>query len=159
MIFGTSRDRWDSLRAAFTSHRVKKLYRAVVEGTPEQSGSIELELAVTQHRPARVRVFHGQRGRRKSWPTRLSWTTTEKLDQATVLEVSLETGFLHQIRASFAELGHPILGDVIYGGSDISRSADRLMLHASSLHFLDVFAQSPDPTDFQMTIERLRRRQ
>ncbi len=58
-----------------------------------------------------------------------------------------KTGFLHQIRVTFAHLGFPILGDRVYGPRDDSLSAPRQMLHAARVRFEDVEAESPEPED------------
>ena len=52
---------------------------------------------------------------------------------ASHLQINLETGFLHQIRATFATLGHPLLGDPIYAPPAVAAMSPRLLLHAQSL--------------------------
>ncbi len=66
------------------------------------------------------------------------------------------TGFLHQIRATLAHLGHPVLGDSIYAESRVRELADRHQLHAARVSVDDVDATSPDPQDFSQLIARLR---
>lgn len=53
----------------------------------------------------------------------------------TWVECRLETGRTHQIRVHISELGHPIVGDPIYGGK-FKKTAPRLMLHAAELGFI-----------------------
>jgi 23S rRNA-/tRNA-specific pseudouridylate synthase len=73
------------------------------------------------------------------------------------VEVSLETGFLHQIRVSFAHLGFPVAGDRVYGaGAADPTGAPRQLLHAARVAWRDVRAQSPDPPDFVASLEKLR---
>ena len=65
----------------------------------------------------------------------------------TLVEVTLKTGLRHQIRAQMSHLGHPLIGDVFYGG----RSARRLYLHALSYSLLiegEAYIWSHKPHDF-----------
>ncbi len=157
LLFATEARVWQELRGAFRRHRVDKRYRAVVLGALEGEGRLELDLVVAQHRPARVRVAAPEEANR-SRRTRLLWRALERLDGATLLEVRPETGFLHQIRASLAELGHPVAGDPVYGpgpGEDPT-GAPRQMLHAAFAGFGEMRAESPDPADFAALLARLR---
>ena len=85
----------------------------------------------------------------------------ERLNDATVLEVKLETGRTHQIRVHMAHIGHPIIGDELYGYTDESL-IKRQALHAYSLKFqqprtkknLEFKAQIPQ--DIEELIDKLR---
>ena len=89
---------------------------------------------------------------------RLRWRALAALAGATLVEVHLETGHLHQIRATFAHLGHPVAGDRVYGPPSAGdpSGAPRQMLHAARVRTGDVRAGSPDPADFEAVLERLR---
>jgi 23S rRNA pseudouridine1911/1915/1917 synthase len=152
LLVATQQAAWHRLREGFRAHRAGKLYRAVVQGRPEERGELELRLMVARHRPARVSVAGaGARGARL---TRLSWRRLEQLPSCALVEIRLQTGFLHQIRASFEHLGHPVLGDSRYG--DMAGAAARLMLHAARLELDEVRVVSPDPPEFTAVLERLR---
>ncbi len=159
LLFATGEAAWRRLRAAFRERCVAKRYRALVQGRLEGQGSVELDLRVARHRPARVRVCEpGASGSRR---TLTRWRGLEVLGgggkrPATLIELAPETGFLHQIRVSLAHLGHPVIGDAVYGEPDAPVPAPRHMLHAARLHFEDVLAESPDPPDFRDALERLR---
>jgi 23S rRNA-/tRNA-specific pseudouridylate synthase len=90
----------------------------------------------------------------------LAWRTLEALRGATLVEVRPVTGFLHQIRAAFAHLGHPLAGDARYGAAEAgdATGAARTMLHASRLAGEGVAAEAPDPPDFAAALARLRLR-
>ena len=158
VLFATEQATFERLRAAFTAHRVEKHYRVIVQGELEGAGSVECGLVVARHRPARVRVVEADRARleRGVRRARLAWRALEPLGRATLLEVRLETGFLHQIRATFAHAGHPVLGDVVYGQQGEGVAAPRQMLHASFLRVAEIAARSPDPQDFAAHLEMLR---
>lgn len=152
LLFATREERWESLRRAFRRHRVWKGYRAVVAGELAGEGDLALHLAVTRHRPARVRVRpEGASGSRM---TVLHWRSLERNRRATLVEVEPVTGFLHQIRVALAHLGHPVVGDAVYGG-DSASAAPRLMLHAAAVRFSEIDVRSPDPLEFREALRSL----
>jgi 23S rRNA pseudouridine1911/1915/1917 synthase len=156
LLFATEPRSWGRLRAAFREHRVEKVYRAVVVGRLEHPGHVELGLVTARHRPARVRVVaEGERARSLRVGV-TSWRPLEVWEVATLVEVRPKTGFLHQIRATFAHLGFPIVGDRIYATAGDASGAPRQMLHAARLEFEEVAAASPDPADFAALCARLR---
>lgn len=150
---------WQRFREAFAQHTIEKTYLAVVAGRPKAVGRADVRLAVTRHKPARVEAvdrdsIHAEASRRCG----LSWRTTQRLRDAARLEVNLETGFLHQIRATFAHLGHPVLGDPLYGnaGDHHTPAAPRLMLHAARLKLDEIDIACPPPEDFVAAVTRLK---
>ena len=104
--------------------RIKKIYRAVVEGVTEESGRIEIPLL--KDRRTNIVRPNGQ-GQRALTIYRKIATVGEK----SVVEAELVTGRPHQARAHFSAIGHPIVGDAKYGG----RGAKRPLLHAHILIF------------------------
>ena len=153
LLFATREPAWQRLRDAFRRHRVAKQYHALVVGCLEGEGELELRLAVTQHRPARVRVVDpGQTGRGRT--TRLRWRVLQPGETASLVEVRPATGFLQQIRVSLAQLGHPVLGDVAYGAPP-HPLAPRQLLHARSVRWREVAASCEPPEDFARAREAL----
>lgn len=153
LLFATQEAAWLQLREAFAAHAIRKTYRALVAGAPEEDeGRLELRLVVAQHRPAFVKVATGHGGR----PTSLHYHVVERFARSSLLEVTLETGFLHQIRVGFAHVGHPVLGDRAYGG-EVAAAAPRHMLHCARLEYDVVKAESPDPHDLAAAIEAERK--
>jgi 23S rRNA pseudouridine1911/1915/1917 synthase len=152
LAFAHAPDAWAALREAFRRHTMEKAYRAIALGELAGEGTLELPMVVAQHRPARVRVAEG--GHRVV----LAWRALEALHGATLVEVRPVTGFLHQIRAAFAHLGHPLAGDVRYDSEAAGdpSGATRAMLHASFLAGAGVRAAAPDPADFAAALARLR---
>lgn len=160
LLFATEAATWQRLREAFRAHRVEKVYRALVAGSfpEERAGPMSFELAVARHRPARVRVVDGSWSHPgRAYPARQDVTVCERFARASLLEVRIETGFLHQIRVTLAHLGHPVLGDALYGGGEaLARGAERQMLYAASVRFEEIAAESPEPADFARVLRQLR---
>ena len=151
LLFATEADAWAQLREGFASHAVEKTYRALVSGAPPDAGRIDLRLVVAQHRPAFVKVAKGHGGK----GTRMSYRVVERFAWASLVEVALETGFLHQIRVGFAHTGHPLLGDPVYA-PELADAAPRQMLHCARLAIGDVEAESPDPPDLREVLDAQR---
>lgn len=158
VLFATEEEAWCRLRGAFRAGRVEKRYRAVVLGQMTGQGLLELDLFVAQHRPARARPPATRAEARRSRRIVLAWRAVEALRGASLVEVWPETGFLHQIRAGLAQLGHPVAGDRLYGppADQDPSCATRHLLHAASVAWETVRAESPDPPDFAEALARLR---
>jgi tRNA pseudouridine32 synthase/23S rRNA pseudouridine746 synthase len=127
MVFARGREMQGALSRLFREREVYKRYVAVVAGLPEDSGEIDLPLAVDW--PSRPRQKVDVSGK----PALTRYRVLEYDAGADIARVELEpvTGRTHQLRVHMAALGHPILGDRLYG----PESAARLMLHASALGF------------------------
>ena len=154
ILFATQQHVWQHLRKAFEEHRAKKVYRAIVSGQLRRDGRELMPLIVARHKPARVEVAEADHPKARMCD--LSWRVVEDLNTATLIEIELGTGFLHQIRVMMAALGHPIVGDRVYGNETPESEAPRQMLHASFVRAADAQATSPDPADFVAALRRLR---
>jgi len=87
--------------------------------------------------------------------TETHWRVLERLSGASLLEVSPVTGYLHQIRATLAHLGAPVLGDARYASPEVAARAPRQLLHAASLRFEEIEVSAPDPPDFAQALREL----
>ena len=134
----------ESLRrcsALFAQRRVNKLYLAEIDGVLIGRGCLDAPLARLQRQPPRY--GRHPKGRRSC----TLWRVRRSLHDRTQLWLRPLTGRSHQLRAHLADIGHPIVGDPIYGGS----SARRLHLHALALAFRHPFSgvrlrlRSPSP--------------
>lgn len=153
VLFALSDERFEQLRKAFSKHTIRKTYLAAVAGRLEGEGQEDLFLVVAKHRPATVRAVSDEQAPHLAGSRRcsLAWRSLEAGDTATLVEVDLHTGFLHQIRATFQHLDHPVLGDDRYPPSDDRPlpAAPRLMLHAHHIAVDDIEATSPMPDVFK----------
>ena len=128
-------------RAAFRARRVEKRYRARVHGTLVDTGPLALRLA---HRGAHMRVV--ERGGREGL---LDVLRAVPDGETTLLEIGLITGLMHQIRVSLAHLGHPIVGDTLYGSPV---DCGRHWLHACSLRLGSFEAHSEAPPELRFPL-------
>jgi 23S rRNA pseudouridine1911/1915/1917 synthase len=112
------------LQRQFAQRRVKKTYYAVVNGRLKQDEAIiDMPIERNPKEPATFRV--GSNGK----PARTTYHLQSSNDKYTLVELKPETGRTHQLRVHLSHLGHPIVGDVVYGGEPY----ERMMLHAQSL--------------------------
>lgn len=155
LLVATASGAWQRLREGFREHRAHKVYRAIVLGSPGLEGSEEPWLRVARHRPSRVVVADPDAPDAR--PTSIHWRRLESFPGAALLEIRPTTGFLHQIRATLAHLGHPVAGDEAYRGpAEDPTGASRPLLHAARLDLDEVSAESPDALDFEEALARLR---
>ena len=90
---------------------------------------------------------------------RTHYEVVDRYDDTARLAVSLETGRTHQIRVHLAAIGHPVLGDPVYGRTD--PRIDRPFLHAAELAFIHPVSgeamrfQAPWPDDLERTLASL----
>lgn len=117
----------------FLERRIDKRYSAVVEGlVAADAGTIDLPLIADWPNRPRQRVDH-QLG--KASTTRFRVVTRDPRAGTTRVELEPLTGRSHQLRVHLMSLGHPILGDALYGNASARHKASRLLLHAQSLAF------------------------
>jgi 23S rRNA pseudouridine1911/1915/1917 synthase len=118
--------------------RFKKTYFAVVEGVIHQNaGTLEDYLAHAEHIALKVK-----KESKDAKFCRLHYTVIQKSSSQTFVEIDLETGRYHQIRAQLSSFGFPILGDLKYGARTLSLGKNKIALHQGKLSF-------PHPTTQQ----------
>jgi 23S rRNA pseudouridine1911/1915/1917 synthase len=147
-------------RAAFRDHAFLRRYLALVEGAPKAaSGTIDLPIA-DEYEAGKRHI-----ARDDDEPSRHAVThyrVKERFSRAALLEVELDTGRQHQIRLHLRAIGHPIVGDGVYGSKE-QPAGSRPFLHACKLAFphpltgKPIDCESEPPEDFADALKRLRR--
>ncbi len=150
LIVAKTQSRWQALRQAFKEHKSQKIYHAIVLGEIAKQGKEKMYLQVAKSKPAKVKVAKNSN---QAWLCDLSWQRLEGFSDYSLIEITLGTGFLHQIRVMMAELGHPILADSLYGLS--SKLATRQLLHAKSIRIDGIDVEAEYPADFAKTLAKL----
>jgi len=164
MIFardaGTHRD----LNIQFEHRQAEKIYHAIVEGNPKWNEK-------TARHPLRANVGHKHRTMvddKNGKPAETRFKVLKRYpaspeqgrDESALIEAQPMTGRTHQIRVHAYALGHPLLGDTLYGAEETDLIA-RPALHAHSLTLElngeRVTFKAPHPDDFRAALERLKR--
>jgi 23S rRNA pseudouridine1911/1915/1917 synthase len=144
------------LAEQFARREVKKTYIALVHGWPRMTkGTIKAAISRDPVRRARMTTRQG----RKSKPGREAvthWQVTKQIEGAygkfSLLEVKIETGRTHQIRVHLSSIGHPVVGDTLYGAprpksyggtAPEVASLERNFLHASAIQFQHPISNRP----------------
>ena len=119
-----------NLSSQFKNRSVKKTYNALVRGTVQlDNGRIELPIARRKKDITKMGISFVD-SKKKNAVT--SYKVLKRFGDFTLLELSLETGRTHQIRVHLAHIGHPVIGDKMYGSP---RGLNRQALHAKTLGF------------------------
>jgi 23S rRNA pseudouridine1911/1915/1917 synthase len=133
LVVARSEEVRDALQRMIRAREVTREYTALVEGHPD-TGSGTIDAPIGRDRGNRT-VMSTRTDRAREAVTHFE--VAERLPRTALLRVRLETGRTHQIRAHLAAIGHPVVGDPQYGGSDSGRRVGlrRQFLHASRLMF------------------------
>ena len=131
MIFALGKQNQSALSRLFESRQIIKRYCAWVAGSPnENQGSIDLPIIVDwPNRPLQKVDFENGK------PSLTQWKVIKREKEKTCISLFPLTGRSHQLRVHLQEIGHPILGDPLYGTTESREMAPRLLLHADYLKF------------------------
>ena len=130
----------EGLAKQFADHSIERRYLAIVSGVPRLAGDVvDAPLARSAQNRKKIAIVKEGRGKRAV----THWKRLEILKDAALVECTLETGRTHQVRVHMASIGHPLLGDPVYGrGKSIHRKLlnqldfKRQALHAAHLGFI-----------------------
>lgn len=168
MVIAKTDEAHRHLSEQFKKRRVSKHYTVLVHGDLREDEGV-IDAPVGRHPVERKKMSTASR-RGKAALTR--WRVLERYGDCTLLEAQIETGRTHQIRVHLGAMGHPVVGDAVYGGS--KRAADRTALraalkrlarqalHAGRLSFLHPLTgrvmsfESPLPADMAEVIDFLK---
>lgn len=171
MIVAKREDAHAMLSRQLAERRIKRGYTGLVWGrVAESSGTIDAPIGRHPRFRQRMAVVEAGRGRRAVTHFRVRGS----MEDGTLLALALETGRTHQIRVHLAHLGHPVVGDPVYGGrfKRLARFAPRRRprlrsmldvlrrqaLHASELEFIHPYSgrrqafSAPVPDDMQRAV-------
>jgi 23S rRNA pseudouridine1911/1915/1917 synthase len=146
------------LARALRDRRLERVYLALVHGAAPPA--LTIDRPVGRDRRVRTRMAVGAPDAREA-VTRLR--RLEGLGRFTLLEARLETGRTHQIRVHLESVGHPVVGDRVYGRRPESLGLERQFLHAARLAFphpetgAPVEVESPLPDDLRRALALARR--
>lgn len=162
LLVARTQEVFDSLVAELRARRIVRTYMTLAEGKMGAStGTIEAPIARDPSQPTRRTVSHSGKH------ARTHYQVVDYFESAdvTLLEVTLETGRTHQIRVHFSAIGHPVVGDIVYGATRKDLGAPRTFLHASRLDFdhpvttTRLSIPSPTPHDLTSVLDRISRTQ
>lgn len=128
MVFARDAEAHRVLNLQFENHEVEKTYHALLEGNPKW------EEKIARH-PLRVNVGHKHRTMvddKNGKPSETRFRILKRCRASALVEAKPVTGRTHQVRVHAYALGHPLLGDILYGGSE-SNIIPRPALHACAL--------------------------
>jgi len=147
------------LAAQLQDHTLARTYECIVIGHPrEDAGTVDAPIG--RHPADRKKMAVVPNGR----PAVTHWELLERLTGCSWLRCRLETGRTHQIRVHMASLGHPILGDTVYGAKKPVPGLQGQCLHAVGLRFLHprtgkaVELRCPLPEEFRSQLDKRRGR-
>lgn len=161
LVVAKNQKAFEFLKNQFLNRTVEKKYLALVEGVPkEKEGVIKFQIRPSKrNRLKKVAVRNLDTRGKKSVRTAETYYKLKKvIGDFSLLEVQPKTGRTHQIRVHLAAIGHPVVGDRVYGSKNkiampIGRQAKRQMLHAASISFTapsgkKLFLEAKPPEDF-----------
>lgn len=157
LVVARSQRSYDALVRALAAHEVERRYLALVWGAVEPArGAIDAPIGRSERRRTRMAVREGGKDAITRYEVR------ERLEGATLLECVLETGRTHQVRVHLAAIGHPVVGDIAYGGARAQVRLARPFLHAWELAFThpvtgeELRRREPLPPELEVVLAELR---
>lgn len=136
LVAAKTRVHWLNLREQFERGTIIKRYRAIIEGALDSGKTVEGYIGNRYRGSKKVQFTAHQVKRSLLTRSRLSRSLEVSEDRArSLITIEAETGARHQVRAHCASTGHPLAGDVLYGGSVFHQEKvlPPFVLHAASV--------------------------
>lgn len=153
---------YKEMRRQFAEHEVVKTYHALVQGNlKEDKATIDAPIGRAKVSDFRFTITPAGK------EAITHWDVMERFSEATLVSVNLETGRTHQIRVHFSSIGHPLVGDPMYGANPVlaeDLGLNRQWLHAIQLEFRHprthvwTTVRSQYPADLSHALEMLKAR-
>jgi 23S rRNA pseudouridine1911/1915/1917 synthase len=154
----------EGLAAQFARHDLDRRYLAIVDGRPNPArGSVDAPVARSSSDRKKMAIVESGRGKRAI----THYLMLRPLADSALVECRLETGRTHQVRVHMSSIGHPLLGDPVYGSRRAHRELlkrlnfERQALHAAELGFIhpvtrsSLSFKSAIPSDMQELLSAL----
>ena len=142
LVFALNKMGQKSISRQFQERQTEKVYQALVAGTLQGEGIVEVPVIYDPSRPP-LHIAAPEHDK----PALTHWQALEHFDiqgqPATRVQLKPITGRSHQLRVHMQYLGHPIVGDTLYATPEQQHLMPRLCLHAAQLSFMHPFREKP----------------
>lgn len=165
LLVAKTQEAFKRLRLQFQAGSVEKKYWALVWGKTQREGVIAYSLVRDRGDRRKMKaVVHRERKRPslKEWPAVTRFRALSHRHELSLLEVQIETGVTHQIRVHLAAIGHPVVGDSLYGKDRSDPlGLTRHFLHAHHVRFehpgtrKQMVVESPLPDELKQVLNHL----
>lgn len=155
VVFALNPEMHKCLCNQFTNREIKKEYFAVVDGIPQKKKGF-VDAPIYQYGSGRMGVNS------KGKQSKTYYEVVEEYDSAALVKIIPYTGRRHQIRVHMYFIGHPVLGDPLYGKERPVGGIKRLMLHSHSIEFFypenKIFKiEAPFSEEWKEIVEEIKR--
>ncbi len=158
LVVARTQKAYDHLSTQLSDRSMGRWYTALVWGQMDSdTGSVEAPIGRSKRDRIRMAVISAGRQARTNYEVIRRWTGPD----VSLVRCKLETGRTHQIRVHLSAIGHPLVGDELYGGNRSEIALKRPFLHASFLEFCHptknerIAFESPLPDDLEKVLSGL----
>lgn len=155
LVIAKTKEASEMMQHLFHQRQVRKSYLALVDKVPRQTGGI-IENTLGKLRSYQGNSIYGEVSKSKGHLAITKWQLKDRGKKSALLLAQPITGRTHQIRVHFSGMGHPILGDYVYGQEfACPYRPERILLHAYQIQFIHPITQerleftAPLPSDFE----------
>ncbi len=147
----------ESIAKQLKDHSIKRLYRTIVNGNLKEDGVIDKPIGRSKNDRKKMGIVSNGKN------AVTHYHVLESFGNHTYAECRLETGRTHQIRVHMASIGHPVMGDKVYGNGKSPYNTDGQVLHAMTLGFIHptsgeyIETIAPLPEYFEKILRDLRK--